>query len=72
MDLHSVHKLDNLLSITGPQWFTHQLIKVLNGIPNWDVHSNQPRVSKMSLILQQNMIHLQFQVKHLPSLYQIL
>lgn len=28
MDLHSVHKLDNLLSITGPQWFAHQLVKV--------------------------------------------
>ncbi len=28
MDLHSMHKLDNLLNITGPQWFAQQLIRV--------------------------------------------
>ncbi len=28
MDLHSMHKLDNLLNITGPQWFAQQLVRV--------------------------------------------
>ncbi len=50
LKLHAVHKLDNLLSITGPQWFTHQLVKVgVRGRRSGPVLSSHWRVKRAEM-----------------------